>query len=108
MKVPAFTEVDALKNEPKLYRALLRFRQVITLMAGAVSAGRVRLVGGRAMVSCPGLKAGTVVVVTHASHDGSPGLLLVDTASYSLSNGTFEIISTSTSDESEVAWHALT
>lgn len=106
MNAQPFAEVEACKNDPKVYRALLRFRYVINLMISSVRSGRVTLVSGAAIVSCAGLTTETLVVATHAQQNGDAGLLMVDPAMYDIRAKTFRIVSTSTTDASVVSWLA--
>lgn len=106
MNAQPFTEIEACKNDPKLYRALLRFRYVINLLISSVRAGRVTLVSGAAIVPCPGLTTETLVIVTHAQQNGDAGLLMVDPALYDIRAKTFRIVSTSSTDTSVVSWLA--
>ena len=102
-------EVESVRADGPLLRALRALRDALNDLAGRREAGFAQLEAGVARVTVPGLQAGTVVTPGWVKEGGTPGnRLLCNREEYDLEARTAVIRSSSATDTSTVSWVATT
>jgi hypothetical protein len=104
MKPFALQEVEQLRDQTYLYRALKKVLLALNLIVGTLTIGTATLVAGTVTVKFSGLTTDSRIVTCHQTIGGTAGHLSVDTANYNLAAYTFKINSSSASDTSVVTW----
>jgi hypothetical protein len=97
-------DVERVRDQLYLYRALTAIVNGLNALIGNVQAGQATLVAGTTKVSFAGLTPASRITATHARPSGTPGTLSVDPQKYDLVRKNFTIDSTSASDTSLVTW----
>lgn len=102
-------EIESLRADGPLLRALRALRDALNDLAGRRDAGMAVLEAGVARVTIPGLQARTIVTPGWVKEAGTPGnRLLCSPEEYDLESGIAVIRSSSATDASTVSWVATT
>lgn len=108
MKRYVLMEVERVRGDAALLEALRAVARAINDLSSRVQTGDATLENGAALVTVPGLQAGTRIVAGHLVPAGTPGPVYADPAEYDVPRERAVIRSTSGSDQSRVAWIAGT
>lgn len=104
MRPLSVPEIEQKRDDVFLYRSLLKIRDGLNAALSSLAVGTATLSGGSVNVHFLGLTADSVIIPVYQRPSGTPGHLYVDPMLYNLPAKTFTIKSTSSSDNSVVAW----
>lgn len=108
MKRYILPEVEGVRGDGLLSKALRAIRDAVNDLSSRREAGTGVLVAGVVRVTVPGLQASTVVVPGYETLAGTTGTLSCSRAEYDVQTKTATIRSSSATDTSTVSWVALT
>ena len=102
-------EVESVRADGPLLRALRALRDALNDLAGRRETGMATLEAGVARVTVPGIQARTIVIPGWVKEGGTPGArLLCNPEEHDLEAKTATIRSSSATDASTVSWVATT
>lgn len=108
MKKYILPEVEGVRGDGLLSKALRAIRDALNDLSSRREAGTGVLVAGVARVTVPGLQASTVVVPGYETRAGTTGTLSCSLVEHDIEKKTVTIRSSSATDTSTVSWVALT
>ena len=108
MKRYVLMEVERVRGDAALLEALRAVVRAINDLSSRVQTGDATLENGAALVTVPGLQAGTRLIPGYVRTAGTPGEVYADSAEFDVARQRAVIRSTSGSDQSRVAWIAVT
>ena len=108
MKRYVLMEVERARQDAAVLEALRAVARAINDLSSRVQTGAVDLENGTALVTVPGLQAGTRVVSGYVRPAGTTGAVYADSAEFDVARQRAVIRSTSGTDQSRVAWIAVT